>query len=746
MDVNYVLNLPAERLYDDFIEPVLSNPLGFNEIVTDLEASKKYTDDLIFRIHVQTAKQFITVSLQKLKEVQEVADDIIMRASVAGLPEILNLNYHILAISYKLMGHYGQALECFFKVLKGEKLLPIKRLSSIVNFYIGEIYEMHDDKETALKYLNTAFEILEATKDREPRYDTKKLSYTYAIVQLLYREHKYEEMNKLVEGIKQYSTDTSPMGFYTYHISMLLYHLSKKEFEEAKKVFYELLDSYGDNTDYKSQQILIYLSLLDRFELDPSFYEKELLFYKNAPKSNFPVLNYNMNKYLFDYYNKMGDKDVANEHLHLSFLSLEEEMKDLRSRNLNSFKIVEKNSMIEEDISYEREKNHELKLITDEALRNKELAETALHRLSLVNELGKQLTHSLNMDGIINTIYEKLMEKLPVQGFLIMIKNSEAHQLESVIFYEHGKKQDKLIIDQNDETSVFMEAFNKKNYIKIDDFFEDKRFDTQQARYEEDLFRSVLFMPLSVDNEVLGVCSLQHSKPHMYTDEHITFLEELLPYLSIALNNAIKSEALKKEIRQRERAQNKLQEVNRKLEILSSLDGLTKISNRRDFENRILDLMETSRKENLPISLFMFDIDFFKLYNDNYGHLEGDEALKATAEIISKNIEKKGGISARFGGEEFVAACLKLSEKECMELGNTIREGVLGLKLENIKAPLGILSISTGVAYADTVGDLKKSTIMRWADVSLYNAKRTGKNKVVLKHLLPDEEAPEGLD
>ena len=219
-----------------------------------------------------------------------------------------------------------------------------------------------------------------------------------------------------------------------------------------------------------------------------------------------------------------------------------------------------------------------------------------------------------------------------------------------------------------------------------------------------------------------------------------------MPYLTIALNNAFKSQALEYEINHHRKTQNELEKVNQKLEALSYLDGLTQISNRRDFEKKILGYLKKSREEGLSLSLFMFDIDNFKLYNDTYGHLQGDNALKTVAAIIRKHFIDAGGISARFGGEEFVAACLGLDEKESILLGNKIREDVFSQGIENEKAPLKRLSISIGISYSDGSEKLKKSFVMRWADVSLYQAKRDGKNRVVLKIAHAGEEPPEGLE
>lgn len=746
MDRDLVLSLSGEELYDSFVEEVLTNALNSDELVTALEQSKRYTDDFIFRIHIQTARQFINISMKLLNIVAEKAEDLIERARVLNLPKLLNLNYHILAICYKLMGHYEKALEYFLRILNSEKNADKKRLSAMASYYICEIYLVHDDNENALKYLEEAFKHLEESKTWEPRYDMKRLIFTSALFQLLYNTKDYQKMYSHVDELKKYSGKTNPLGLYTYNLAKLFYKISQNDFEEARKVLYDILDFCGDDDDSKLQQLKIYFALLSEKKLEPAFFEEELKLCTELKPSRLPYINYFIQKFLYENYTKLGKEVLAMESLRKSFDSMEKEMYELKSNKVNSFKMIEKNASMEEDINKEQVRNHELKLMAEEAFRNKELAECAFRRLSLVTELGKKLTLSLDLKDILDTVYTKLKAYLAVESFIIVIKDEEKKALRSIVYYEFDKPEEPFMIDQDNENSVFVETFKSNRIIKIDDFKEDGRYNIQQELMENPLFRSIVFMPLSVENEVIGAWSVQHSKPHIYSEENSLFLQELMPFLSIAINNAIKSEALAKEISQRKITQVKLEHVNHKLKILSSLDGLTQISNRRDFEMKILNYLDRAKKHGVSISLFMFDIDNFKLFNDSYGHLEGDEALKSIAMIIRKNFERAGGISARFGGEEFIGACLNLSETQSLALGERIRVEVLELRIENKRAPLGVLGISVGIAHSKTQEELKKSTLMRWADISLYNAKRTGKNKVVLKLVQPNEEAPEGLE
>ncbi|MGP1612743.1 MAG: sensor domain-containing diguanylate cyclase [Catonella sp.] len=746
MDKEVVLQLSSEQLYDEFVENVLSNPIEFEGLVSELEKSRRFREDFIFRIHVQTSRQFIFVCQPKSGEALEKGEELIERAHALNLPKILTLNYHILGIAYKFLNIVEKALECFMNVLKYSRIYNLNNLTSIVYFYISELYMVHEDANTALDYLHKALSTLEETKEQEPRYEMKKVLFSANMVQLLYETKQYEKIEQYVKVMHaHFESNSNQQAFLNYKVAMLVYLFAQNNYEEAQKNFYELLDLMGDSGN-KYVVLKGYCEMLYKRNIDYDFYEKELLLLQTWGDSEDPYINYLLNNYLYKYFEKKGDKDGAFDSLKKSFNYIEKEMLELKSDKVNSFKIIEKKCYIEEDVSRIEQKNNELKLIVDEANKNKNIAESALHRLKVVNELGKKLTYSLDVQDIIKTVYSKLMKNIPLNNFIIMVKNSDLNRLESIAYYEDGEVKDRMILDFEDEYSFFVETFKTNTFTKTDDFNENERFEKKRDETSDTFYRSALFLPLSFEDEVLGVCSIQHEDPNIYKEEDIEFLEQLMPYLTIALNNAFKSQALEYEINHHKKTQNELKEVNQKLEELSYLDGLTQISNRRDFEKKILGYLQKSREQGLSLSLFMFDIDYFKLYNDTYGHLKGDNALKTVATIIQKHFSEAGGISARFGGEEFVAACLGLDEEESTRLGNKIKEDVFAQGIENEKVPLKKLSISIGISYSDGLEKLKKSFIMRWADVSLYQAKRDGKNRVILKAVHAGEEPPEGLE
>jgi diguanylate cyclase (GGDEF)-like protein len=173
-----------------------------------------------------------------------------------------------------------------------------------------------------------------------------------------------------------------------------------------------------------------------------------------------------------------------------------------------------------------------------------------------------------------------------------------------------------------------------------------------------------------------------------------------------------------------------LQEANFELQSLSTLDGLTGISNRRSFDNYLdMSLKNCFRSDN-PISLIIADIDFFKDYNDNYGHLQGDNCLIKIAKTIASSVKRPLDFAARYGGEEFAVILPETDEEGAMVIAETIRKNIEELNLTHehssvtpyVTLSLGIETISPKIGYS--INELIEN-----ADKALYNSKLNGRNQ-----------------
>ncbi len=171
----------------------------------------------------------------------------------------------------------------------------------------------------------------------------------------------------------------------------------------------------------------------------------------------------------------------------------------------------------------------------------------------------------------------------------------------------------------------------------------------------------------------------------------------------------------------------RLAELNRELERLSTTDSLTGLANRRSFNEFLSREWLREQRERQPFSVVMIDIDHFKKYNDHYGHLEGDVCLQKVAWALQGALCRPGDLLARYGGEEFVAILPHTDLQGAVELAETMHEKIRELHLKHEDSPVSShLTISAGIASVIPNQRLSPSQVMAMADKALYEAKQSG--------------------
>lgn len=180
-------------------------------------------------------------------------------------------------------------------------------------------------------------------------------------------------------------------------------------------------------------------------------------------------------------------------------------------------------------------------------------------------------------------------------------------------------------------------------------------------------------------------------------------------------------------------SQQQLLEANLELRRLTHSDGLTGLSNRRYLDEYLSAEWRRATRDQAELSLLMIDVDNFKLYNDTYGHVAGDEVLKRIASTVEGCLGRAGDLAARFGGEEFAVVLPGTSMGGVRLLAEKIRAGIEGLQLPHRHAASGAyVTISIGGATVVPEIDSAMTSLIEAADVALYQAKRDGKNRVVV--------------
>jgi diguanylate cyclase (GGDEF)-like protein len=162
----------------------------------------------------------------------------------------------------------------------------------------------------------------------------------------------------------------------------------------------------------------------------------------------------------------------------------------------------------------------------------------------------------------------------------------------------------------------------------------------------------------------------------------------------------------------------------------ASLDGLTGIYNKRYLTQRLGDEMHRAVDKSSPLSIFIFDLDNFKHYNDRNGHVAGDRVLQSLARLVQDNV-RKDGVFGRYGGEEFLIVFPDTTRSQALAAAENVRQAVAAHEFSfGFDQPLGFVSISGGVAECPLDGS-DAATLVRAADEALYRAKRAGRNRVL---------------
>lgn len=186
------------------------------------------------------------------------------------------------------------------------------------------------------------------------------------------------------------------------------------------------------------------------------------------------------------------------------------------------------------------------------------------------------------------------------------------------------------------------------------------------------------------------------------------------------------------DISERKKTEEQLIILQKELEALSFKDGLTGVANRRMFDSILETEWAHARRNNQPLSVIMLDIDYFKPYNDRYGHLQGDACLKRVAQVLNSAATRARDLFARFGGEEFVLVLPETDEKSAAKIAERCRNLIFKEQIAHEASPAGqILTVSIGVSSITPSHQDDPLRFIEEADRRLYQAKQRGRNCIV---------------
>lgn len=261
---------------------------------------------------------------------------------------------------------------------------------------------------------------------------------------------------------------------------------------------------------------------------------------------------------------------------------------------------------------------------------------------------------------------------------------------------------DLATIKDNINSSILLDTFMKGEYIL-----------ENNVDYYQYIFtcgrniNSLMCIPLTTGSRKFGLILVEHTLSNAFDTENVRFLKIIAQQVGIVMENA---------------------ELYLKMKEMARIDGLTGIYNRQYFQERLQSEFKEAQKNGYPLSLVIYDIDYFKKFNDMYGHLFGDKVLKSVAEAVVSTL-RKSDVIARYGGEEFTILLPRTSLDEAYEKVETLRKLIANHVIEDNLISVSVTA-SFGVSSFDECA-LTENDLVRTADDALYEAKSAGRNCVM---------------
>ncbi|MBL7155686.1 MAG: sensor domain-containing diguanylate cyclase [Candidatus Omnitrophica bacterium] len=350
--------------------------------------------------------------------------------------------------------------------------------------------------------------------------------------------------------------------------------------------------------------------------------------------------------------------------------------------------------------------DEEINLLKDDIRSHENQSErmrSSLEKVTNLKNVIEKYSYTLSEDEILDLIIENSFGLFQsADRVLLYLVDTQKRELKLA----RAKKRDSKLSAKSKKGDIFDRWVLKHRLsLIVEDIHKDFRFSLDKEELE-DGFTSLISTPLTSENKILGILRIDSLNPDRFSQSDIRFLDIMADLSAVSLQNA---------------------SLYKKVEDLAIHDSLTGLYVHKYFTERLNDEIKRSLRNNRDFSLIMCDLDNFKDYNDKYGHNAGDLVLKHVSSIL-KSLTRPGDVASRYGGEEFMLLILNKNKEEALEIAEELRQKIkdtpLILRREetHITVSIGVASCPKETRFADE--------LLKLVDARLYNAKKTGKNKV----------------
>lgn len=585
--------------------------------------------------------------------------------------------YNNIGSIYSDINKFDQAI---FYYKKSLQFAPSGAVTnSIYYINLGENYIEKQDLSTAKVYLDKAEDIL--TKDEAVFIS----SYLYTVYGKYNRQlKKYDQALKFLDKSNQIfkSLNVPYRSIENHYLSYLVY----TDIKDINKAIDSLIKAYNLSKKFKDY------SSLARF-------------------SSLLALNYEKNdeqQKAYNYYKKFYKYDKKRNNI-------------IEEQRFNLIFTKEKIKEIEQERNLANQEN---KALTE--LNNK---------IELINNIGKEITTDLEFKKVALKINALLANYFSIDFLVISSLSASKESLNFIEIINAPNNEMEIIDDEAllkdtlaewvlDHEEIIYSNNYRKDYIKYKKILRSSIEETPN---------SIIVLPLKLKTTTIGFFSIQSKKANAYSEQSLEFLQTLAPFIAIALQNSINSENLRKEIDENIKIKKRLEKANEKLRILSNYDDLTNIPNRRYLFSHLEKEINLSYRQKKPLTLLIIDIDYFKEYNDNYGHVKGDHCLKIVAQILNNALKRKSDFVARYGGDEFMIVLPNTEKSGALVLVDEIHKNLIDENIKHHFSPISeYLTLSIGGHTTYGYREYQSEILIKEADDALYLVKNQGRNNFLI--------------
>lgn len=340
---------------------------------------------------------------------------------------------------------------------------------------------------------------------------------------------------------------------------------------------------------------------------------------------------------------------------------------------------------------------------------------------ALVATIAQKIHQSLQLDDILNTTVTEVQQFLQVNRVLIY---QFRHDWSGVVVVEAVESPwksllNRVLLDQ-EFVDNFIHLYRQGRIQATADIYNDALTPCHIEWLAQLQVRANLVVPILQREELWGLLVAQHcATPRQWHSWEIELLQQLSTQVGIAIEQA--------------ELYRELEIANQEWQRLATLDGLTQVANRRCFDDCLKREWRRLIREKTYLSVIMCDLDYFRAYNDYYGHPAGDYCLQEIAIALRKSLKRPADLVARYGGEEFAIILPNTDAKGAIQVAGEIRSRMRILKLEHLASPISqYVTLSFGVATIIPCSEQQPLNLMNNASHALYEAKSQGRDRIVL--------------